>query len=1510
MKSKMSKKLIAFILCMVLVICNSVSILADTPAPEATTTAQQTKTAGENSDTKKKTTDGTENVSAQPEDSADTKKPSDEDPAPEVKTTEEKKETTEASTEKKEDSAAADEKKDDPAEVTTKAKADTDKTDEPTTETTTGEQDETKGAEESSTKGKEETDGDSDKKDERKGTEEVVEKTVDRASTLTYENEEVKITVSAASEGAIPENAQLKVIPILKNNTETKAQYKKVEEEILTKALEDSKEIVGFLAYDITFVDQNNNELEPNGEVQVSMEYKKSVIPENLTEAKMSDTTVKVMHLEENASGQVKNVVDMTTNDQVREVQTTEKQAVEKAEFVTDSFSVFTITWIDNTRAALTAYCVDNDGSEIEIDDNGHLEKIDGETIIRNISINKEMLVNQLSTMLDSINGDEYIFSKAFIGTTWDDKQQIQRIRYNNSGNSWQYNTRYEDGIWENIKSNKLYLQYDNNRPTSVPKKDTVDSVADGIEINLYNYNKNINTGKAADEGFGFYANGYELDVNNSDKGNFTGKYTNANESPQQIHQDYLKYNLNKDGYPVLKDGEADLGYLFGDGESSGITGTYKGLNGLFRKNADGYYYYDSSENHAQLNTQQWKIDVYDAKLSPDTATFNYGNFLPFNQLPSTANQGSLYSVNGGRNATDLWFGMNINMTFYQPKEGKINNQDMIFDFRGDDDVWVFIDGVKVLDIGGIHDKKEGSINFASGVVEVEGKTKTTIATLYANAYRELHPGVSQNTVNNYLDSIFNKNTGGNYTSFKNFSPHDMKFFYLERGAGASNCKIEFNMPVLPKDSITIGKAISNYDEGAYSDVDFEFEVYTGAGDTKDKYTKVTSGNYTLVKADGTRKICPIDSSGKIILRHGEQAIINDLQQGMNYYVKETGLSSSTYDEVIIESAGIEDENHIDISDTEVESEILTVGENYVVNFQNRCAATNMKHLVIKKTLEGSLDNSQDESFTFRVTVGGGPYKGKYKIGNDYNSAVASQELMTGNGIITLQAGQVAVILGNATAENGTTGIPSGTSFKVEEIGLDQNVYQIPSYTVKDKNDNGVTVVDEVKVEDDQYEGYASGVITLNGNAQVTTTNTIAGTPDTPYIEVQKKFIGLTEAELPKNFEIQLCKNVDCTIVAATLKLSDSDVIKSEDGLTYTWKIDSLPAGTYYLREKNEEVPNHTITTVMVNGTEVGREGTIEVTTQQAQYTFTNDDVIETCSNTELISSTTNLIAGAFTNDTFFVWTADTLSVGERAAIIAQIKQQKGTFVKITENNTDFFSTTEKIEEGINYRGTVSISTDQTGSELNFTAPKQWRMVYYGTYKKTGKVNADIEVTNTYTENSIPIDLIKYGSSYNPGNEQPGATFSLYKGELNGGIIQWDENPVDDKSNIPVIANGEPELNLTSGYYKLVETKAPSGFSLLNEVIYFKVENGNVTLIDGTTGNVLGKEPDMWKVEPASGTSGSVITLKIKNNAIYDLPSAGGPGIYWYTLSGTLLMAGAALILYRQKRKREVLLRK
>lgn len=348
MKSKMSKKLIAFILCMVLVICNSVSILADTPAPETATVEKQvkeTKTANDKKASDDEAGD-TENVSPQSEESA-----------PEVKTTEKKEETTEATTQKK----------DEADEVTTKAKEETEKADETTTEAkeTTKKEETTETQEEKTTKAKEETSETSGKKDTEKTTE-AEEKTA--PTELTYDDENVTVTVSAVAEGAIPADATLKVVPILKDDTETKDQYTEVEQKIQEKAAETETEIKGFLAYDITFVDADGNEIEPNSEVKVSMEYKEAALPAEITAEDAKTSEVSVMHLEEDDAGSVSKVVDMSEAGKVDTLETTDAKQVEKVEVKTESFSVFTITWYyygSNDIKNIRFHYVDTNGNSL-----------------------------------------------------------------------------------------------------------------------------------------------------------------------------------------------------------------------------------------------------------------------------------------------------------------------------------------------------------------------------------------------------------------------------------------------------------------------------------------------------------------------------------------------------------------------------------------------------------------------------------------------------------------------------------------------------------------------------------------------------------------------------------------------------------------------------------------------------------------------------------------------------------------------------------------------------------------------------------------------------------------------------------------------------------------------------------------------------------------------------------------------------------------------------------------
>ena len=209
---------------------------------------------------------------------------------------------------------------------------------------------------------------------------------------LTYEDDNVKVTVDAVDAGNIPDGASLSVTPIIKKEItdsmsdkekeEVKAmndQYDHTEKKLQEKAKDEPYDIAGFLAYDITFVDADGNKLEPNGDVKVSMKYKKAEIPEEakkVQDAKKDEQEldVTVMHLEEDEQGEVKEVADLSDatvqNGSLENLETNDDKKVEKIEFVANSFSTFTITWkkynSNSGDLKLTLHFVDETGNELQ----------------------------------------------------------------------------------------------------------------------------------------------------------------------------------------------------------------------------------------------------------------------------------------------------------------------------------------------------------------------------------------------------------------------------------------------------------------------------------------------------------------------------------------------------------------------------------------------------------------------------------------------------------------------------------------------------------------------------------------------------------------------------------------------------------------------------------------------------------------------------------------------------------------------------------------------------------------------------------------------------------------------------------------------------------------------------------------------------------------------------------------------------------------------------------------
>lgn len=251
---------------------------------------------------------------------------------------------------------------------------------------------------------------------------------------------------------------------------------------------------------------------------------------------------------------------------------------------------------------------------------------------------------------------------------------------------------------------------------------------------------------------------------------------------------------------------DESLAYLFNNASQENHQqdgkAVYNNVQGLFQLE-NGYYVYDSygsKGNYAVYNSTTNSFNVYaKAGVYKDSVSSeNLGQFFPFDSAEKVFEEqnGQLSPkpiTDGTNDKLNHHFGMSMTTEFVQPASGKTtDNKDMIFEFSVDDDVWVYIDGVLVGDLGGIHEKATLEINFATGEVKVghiDG----------ANGTRK---DIENTTIKAKFDTagVNTSNFRGN--TFCDSSKHTLSFFYLERGAGASNMSLKFNLTTLPSSEV------------------------------------------------------------------------------------------------------------------------------------------------------------------------------------------------------------------------------------------------------------------------------------------------------------------------------------------------------------------------------------------------------------------------------------------------------------------------------------------------------------------------------------------------------------------------------------------------------------------------------------------------------------------------------------------------------------------------------------
>lgn len=442
------------------------------------------------------------------------------------------------------------------------------------------------------------------------------------------------------------------------------------------------------------------------------------------------------------------------------------------------------------------------------------------------------------------------------------------------------------------------------------------------------------------------------------------------------------------------------------------------------------------------------------------------------------------------------------------------------------------------------------------------------------------------------------------------------------------------------------------------------------------------------------------------------------------------------------------------------------------------------------------------------------------------------------------------------------------------------------------------------------------GQVTESSDGKTTTIlNKKKNQEDKPFIEVTKTFKGLTKDQIRElaaagsPYTITLIHAETNTTKPLTMDVSELESIlqgsDDEKVWTYTWKLEDCLDGTYKVSESNYNKEGYDVT-VTVNGQTVTDWNEFSVTTKEASIEkYQQSGNTTTCSPKEFSISKVNLIVAKLTgNEGYFVWTITPVSISERKAIVKLINDKTNGigFSPEAELKKCYFYSGNGIKDTLVFRnGEIKYDGQD---KLTFDASKQWSMFAAGTYTFTETQNAEIQITNTYSEQTADLDLIKTSVA---GTEFDGAEFKLYK-KNDKGVYELQKFEYTDESGknqtretIQVIntEGSEAELkNLQSGQYYLEEVKAPEACMLLADKIYFKQEKGKITLTD-KDGKALSSELTMWTL---SNTDGKY-TLTVKNEILYSLPSAGGTGIYLYMIGGMLLMFAAVWILYKSKCK-------
>ena len=492
-------------------------------------------------------------------------------------------------------------------------------------------------------------------------------------------------------------------------------------------------------------------------------------------------------------------------------------------------------------------------------------------------------------------------------------------------------------------------------------------------------------------------------------------------------------------------------------------------------KNDVTYYQFYSNNDTVRFNSNG-QLDYVGYNNQSEQVLDPHGNasFFPYN----TSSESKSSKLNYGH-------GLKIEIPFIMNKNGKLNGKDMIFEFSGDDDVWVFIDGQLALDIGGSHGEIKGTIDFANQTSTVSLVKNNEVA-FSQHSLASFDSGkitINGKKVLGRTKDLATPFSEALKTALKDTTKeHTLTFFYMERGMDIANLKLNFNLPEPSKLSVanTVSMEgvadtfkdetlkVANKDEFVY-DVADKTELKASTINLKNTesitYINEFNANDTMLVQERTLK----DTNRKITELYSTSWNLKDFEKEIS---KNKGL--------IVTDNRCDNKAYFLLANTKSNTvPVLTATYTNTPNVGNFSLLCKVDEKYKKVNAEYTNKEFKYEVKYSKVFGGDSKevlYNGKYTV---YHTDNTSEEKLTTDGIITLKPDEKAVITGipvltvvkvTATVENEYKlgQIRTTTQFKYDNAtasaeGTINSNANIVEFTATDSASTEETVVEEIK---------------------------------------------------------------------------------------------------------------------------------------------------------------------------------------------------------------------------------------------------------------------------------------------------------------------------------------------------------------------------------------------------------------------------------------------------------------